>query len=184
MAMYKSSYKPNTPLIALILASLFACGKEQVQVPVNKIEPEQVKENLLEMNKQFYELEEQEINHYIDSLHLEMSRTSSGLRYHIIEKGAGDSIVGDDEVTIKYTIGPLGEEPCDKITDVVTTVKIGHTDIEKGIREAIPLMRNGGSGEFILPSVIAFGVPGKGKCINSWTPVFMKMAILEVKSGN
>lgn len=166
---------------AILSTLLLACGKEQVQVPVNKIETEHIQESLIEMNKQFYELEEQEINHYIDSLHLEMGRTSSGLRYHIIEPGEGDSIRNNDQVTFQYTIGPLGEEPCDNITDVVKTITMGHSDIEKGIREAIPLLRTSGRGEFILPSVIAYGVPGKGKCINSWTPVFMKLSIIEVK---
>lgn len=169
------------PLLSLTL--LCACGDEKVQIPVNKIEMEHTQENLLEMNKQFHELEEQEISHYIDSLHLDMGKTSSGLRYHIIEPGKGDSILSNDEVTYQYTIGPLGEEPCDKITDVVKTVRLGHADIEVGIRESIRLLREGGKGEFIIPSVIAFGVPGKGKCINSWTPVFMKLSIIEVKKN-
>lgn len=170
-------------LSVVLLALLCACGKEQVQVPVNKIEQDHLQESLLEMNKQFYELEDQEINHYIDSLHLEMSRTSSGLRYHITQPGEGDSIRSNDEVTFQYTIAPLGEAPCEKITNVVRTITIGHSDIEKGIREAILLLRTSGSGEFILPSVIAYGVPGNGKCINSWTPVSMQLSIIEVKKN-
>lgn len=163
-----------------ILTFLASCGKEQVQIPVNKVEKEDITDNLIEMNKQFFELENQEIDHYIDSLKLDMEKTISGLRYHIIQKGEGDSIGVDDKVTIKYTIGPLGETPCEKLTNVVKTVTLGHSDIEKGIREAIPMMRESGEGEFILPSVIAYGVPGFGKCINGWTPVFMKLSIIEV----
>lgn len=176
--------KLSVVLSLLLFPLLFSCGKEQVQVPVNKIEKDHMQENLLEMNRQFHELEEQEINHYIDSMGLDMNRTSSGLRYHIEALGEGDSILSNDEVTFQYTIGPLGEGPCEKMTDVVKTIVVGHSDIEPGIRESIRLLRSSGNGEFILPSVIAFGVPGKGKCINSWTPVFMKLSIIEVKKGN
>lgn len=173
--------KTSIRILGLVILTLLAsCGKEQVQIPVNKVEKEDITDNLIEMNKQFFELENQEIDHYIDSLKLDMGKTISGLRYHIIQKGVGDSIKADDEVTIKYTIGALGEAPCEKLTDVVKTVTLGHSDIEKGIREAIPMMRESGEGEFILPSVIAYGVPGYGKCINGWTPVFMKLSIIEV----
>ncbi len=165
-------------ILSLIILS--SCGKEKVQIPVNKEKPEDFKDEFMELNRQFVELEEQEINHYIDSLGLDMGRTISGLRHHIIEKGEGDSIQENDKVTIRYTIAPLGGEPCPNITDVVKTITIGHNDIEKGIREAIPLLRATGKGEFIVPSMLGYGVIGKGKCINSWTPLFMELTIIEV----
>lgn len=171
-------------ITGLLLILLAACGKEQVQIPVNKNQQEDIKEDFMEMNKQFVELEEAEINHYIDSTKMEMGRCISGLRYHIIEKGEGDSIVDNDKVTFQYTIAPLGGEPCESLTDVVKTITIGHTDIEKGIREAIPLLRVSGKGEFIVPAMLGYGVVGKGRCINSWTPLFMKLSIIEVERAN
>lgn len=169
---------------ALLLVVLFSCGKEQVQIPVNKEKQEDFKDEFMELNRQFVELEDQEINRYIDSLHLNMGKTISGLRHHIIEKGEGDSIRENDKVTVRYTIAPLGGEPCQDLTDVVKTITIGHNDIEKGIREAIPMLRASGKGEFIVPSMLGFGVIGKGKCINSWTPLFLSLTVIEVEKAN
>ena len=173
-----------TPICGILLTILFSCGEEKVQIPVNKSQQEDLRDEFMELNKQFVELEEQEINRYIDSAKLEMDRRISGLRYHIIEKGEGDSIVENDKVTFQYTIAPLGGEPCENLKDVVKTITIGHTDIEKGVREAIPLLRASGKGEFIVPSMLGYGVIGKGKCINSWTPLFMRLSIIEVEKAN
>ena len=172
------------PICGILLAILFSCGEEKVQIPVNKSQQEDLREDFMEMNRQFVELEEAEINHYIDSTKMEMGRCISGLRYHLIEKGEGDSIVENDKVTFQYTMAPLGGEPCDNMKDVVKTIIMGHTDIEKGVREAIPLLRTSGKGEFIVPSMLGYGVIGKGKCINSWTPLFMKLSIIEVEKAN
>ena len=171
-------------IYALLLIALVACGKEQVQIPVNKSTQEDLKEDFMEMNKQFVELEEQEINHYIDSTKMEMGRRISGLRYHIIKKGEGDSIVENDKVTFQYTIAPLGGEPCENLTDVVKTITIGHSNIEKGVREAVTLLRVSGQGEFIVPAMLGYGVVGKGRCINSWTPLFMKLSVIEVEKAD
>ncbi len=166
-----------------LLFLLASCGKEQVQIPVNKNKQEDLREDFMELNRQFVELEDQEINRYIDSAKLEMKKSISGLRYHIIEVGEGDSIVENDKVTFQYTIAPLGGAPCENMTDMVKTITIGHSDIEKGVREAIPMLRTSGKGEFIVPSMLGYGVIGKGKCINSWTPLYMTLSIIEVERG-
>lgn len=166
-----------------LLFLLASCGKEQVQIPVNKNKQEDLREDFMELNRQFVELEDQEINRYIDSSKLEMKRSISGLRYHIIEVGEGDSIVENDKVTFQYTVAPLGGAPCENMTDMVKTITIGHSDIEKGVREAIPMLRTSGKGVFIVPSMLGYGVIGKGKCINSWTPLYMTLSIIEVERG-
>ena len=176
--------KLATYIFGILVFALTSCGKEQVQIPVNKNERENLKEDFMEMNKQFVELEGQEINRYIDSTQLKMGKTISGLRYLIVEKGEGDSIVENDKVTFQYTIAPLGGEPCENLTNVVKTITIGHSDIEKGVREAIPLLRTSGKGKFIVPSMLGYGVVGKGRCINSWTPLFMDLSIIEVEKAN
>lgn len=170
-------------IYGLLLFFFASCGKEQVQIPVNKNKQEDLREDFMELNRQFVELEDQEINRYIDSAKLEMKRSISGLRYHIIEVGEGDSIVENDKVTFQYTIAPLGGAPCENMSDMVKTITIGHSDIEKGVREAIPMLRTSGKGVFIVPSMLGYGVVGKGKCINSWTPLYMTLSIIEVERG-
>ena len=46
---------------------LLSCSDPAPQIPVNKMEREDVKGYLMEMNKQFYDLENEEITRFIDS---------------------------------------------------------------------------------------------------------------------
>ena len=61
-----------------LLFLLASCGKEQVQIPVNKNKQEDLREDFMELNRQFVELEDQEINRYIDSAKLEMKKIHHG----------------------------------------------------------------------------------------------------------
>ncbi|MCQ2218181.1 MAG: FKBP-type peptidyl-prolyl cis-trans isomerase [Paludibacteraceae bacterium] len=171
-------WKIFVPLLAF-LALLGCRGDDRPQIPYNKLPKNTVNDDFLAMNVGFMELEREEINHYIDSLNLNMDSTISGLRYRIDEVGYGDSVAKTDEVTVRYTITLLDGTTCDDLRDVVKIVRLGKGDLIKGLEESIRLLKVSGSGTFILPSYLAYGVSGKSGCVPPWSPVFCKVCLIE-----
>lgn len=160
---------------------LMGCrGDDRPQVPYNKLPKSTVQEDFLAMNRGFLELEREDIKHYIDSLDLKMDSTMSGLLYRIDEVGYGDSVSKTDEVTIRYTLTLLDGTTCDDLRDVARIVRLGKGNLIKGMEEAVRMLKVSGSGTFIIPSYLAYGVSGKKGCIPPWNPVFCKVTLIEI----
>jgi FKBP-type peptidyl-prolyl cis-trans isomerase len=166
--------------LSIITLSLFSCREPAPQVPANKLSETSISEEMMLMNKEFAELEIEEINLYIDSLNLDMSQTVTGLRYKIIKEGEGEPLQKGDRVTFNYSIRTLDNMECEELKNVTKTIELGTGAIEKGVEEAIMLLRVSGKGWFIIPSYLAYGVPGYKNCISSWTPVFCEINIIDV----
>ncbi len=79
----------------------------------------------------------------------------SGLRYVLEKEGEGDNISPRDVVKAKYTLTAItGDKTTEieKFVDKPNELKI-HT---RGLREAVTMLKKGGKGTFILPSIIGF----------------------------
>jgi len=173
----------NIYLISFFISFfLYSCGGGHApQIPANKLSETSISEEMILLNKQFMEFENEEINHYIDSLNLNMLETPTGLRYKILSEGEGEPLQKGDEITFNYSIRTLDNLVCESLTNVTKTIELGKGAIETGIEEAVMLLKVSGSGQFIIPSYLAFGVPGYGSCIAAWTPIFSEINIIERK---
>jgi len=102
---------------------------------------------------------------------------TSGLRHTIEKEGEGSNISPRDIVKAKYTLTALTGDQAKEIDkfDTPTELKI-HT---RGLREAVTMLKKGGKGTFILPSVIAFGDRKRGK-IPANANLLYDMEIVEV----
>lgn len=159
-------------LLALLAVSLSACSSNDApQIPANKLPVDHTKENLIEYNKQYVEFEDDEINHYIDSLHLKMEKTAEGIRYNIFKKGNGKNPVDGEKVDITYSVALLGGEHCNELTNRNTKVEMGKGKLPTGIEKAVSMLSTGGSGEFIIPALLAYGVSGRENCVPPYSPV-------------
>ena len=168
--------------LSLITLSLitFSCREHAPQVPANKLPDVSISEELMLLNKEFVELENEEINYYIDSLNLDMSQTVTGLCYHIIKEGDGGFPQKKDKVTFRYSIRTLDDTECEELKNVTETVELGKGAIINGIEEAVMLLKVSGQGRFIIPSYLAYGVPGYKNCVPSWTPVFCEISVIRI----
>ena len=166
--------------LSLITFLLFSCREPAPQVPANKLSEISISEEMMLLNKEFAELENEEINHYIDSLNLDMSQTTTGLRYKIIKEGVGEFPRKNDKVTFSYSIRTLDNVECEDLKNVTKTVELGKGAIINGVEEAIMLLKVSGQGWFIIPSYLAYGVPGYKNCVPSWTPVFCEINVIDV----
>jgi hypothetical protein len=164
----------------LLIFLLFSCREPAPQVPVNKLPEVSLSEKSILLNKEFVEFEREEIDHYIDSLKLDMSQTITGLRYKIIKEGDGGFPRKKDKVTFRYSIRTLDNVECEELKNVTKTVELGKGALRSGIEEAVMLLKASGQGWFIIPSYLAYGVPGYKNCVPPWTPVFCEINVINV----
>lgn len=158
---------------------LLSCSDPAPQIPVNKMEREDVKGSLMEMNKQFYDLENEEITRFIDSTKWQGKREGTGIGIRIIKEGNGQKVALSDDVTISYSIKMLDGTTCDKLTKVVKTINLEKGEMIIGMREAILGMTISETSEFIIPSYMAYGVVGFPKCIPGWTPIICEITLID-----
>lgn len=158
---------------------LLSCTNPAPQIPVNKMEQEDVKGSLMEMNKQFYDLENEEINHFIDSTKWDGKREGTGIGIRIIKEGNGQKVSLSDDVTIRYSIRMLDGTSCDQLTKVTKTINLEKGEMIIGMREAILGMTISETSEFIIPSYLAYGVVGFPKCIAGWTPIICEITLID-----
>jgi len=168
-------------LITYHLSLTTSCREPAPQIPANKLEKSSIAEDMMMLNKEFAAFEYEEINHYIDSLNLDMTETATGLRYKIIQKGDGDFFQKGDNVTFNYSIRTLDNRECKELKNITRTIELGKGETESGIEEALKLLKVSGKGQFIIPSHLAFGISGYKNCISPWTPVFCEINIIESK---
>lgn len=168
---------------ALLVSLLVGCSDPAPQIPYNKVKKENVSDNLLEMNKVFAQIEDSLINDYVVKLNVDVTTSKSGLRYYITQKGTGKKASDKDKVTYRYSVRPIDGDSCEKLTNVVKTVQLDRTDIEKGFREALSLLSVNETGQFIMSSYLGYGVVGVPNCIQPWTPVVCEITLLEVEES-
>ena len=59
-------------------------------------------------------------------------------------------------------------------------MNIGRYDINKGLDEAVLMLNEGGSGQFIIPSGLAFGMLGDLDCVEAKETVIYDIQSVEI----
>ena len=161
---------------------LLSCSEPAPQVPYNKIEKDNPNASFLELNKAFAEIEDSLICVYVKNSPETFATTKSGLRYYIKEQGVGNVVGHSDDVTFRYSVRQLDGTTCDKLTNVTKTVSLEKGELERGFREALSMLRVSGTGVFVMPSFLAYGVVGVSQCIPAWTPVECEITLVDFES--
>lgn len=163
--------------LCVLLASCNENGK-----PDKKVDPRPYKESLMEANKHLTRTERTDIIRYIDRHGWEMDTTGSGLRYMIYEQGSGPKVLSGQVVRFNYQVSLLTGKVC--YTSEERGAKeflVGKGGVERGLEEAVLLLRVGDSARIILPSHLAFGLLGDDDCIPKKAVVVYDIEILKVK---
>jgi len=151
----------------LFLASFFfftAC--QQSQTEHEQVSATEIKKQLESVNRQLIKNEDEEIEAYIKRHHLQTTKTGTGLRYLILKNTNDTPITDQTIVYIKYTCKLINGKTCySSDTDGVKEIKMGKTQIEAGLYEGLKLLKKGEQAIFILPSHLAWGLPGDGNQI-------------------
>lgn len=87
------------------------------------------------------------------------TRTSKGIYYKIADSGTGSPITIDSTITVEYTGKYLNGKVFDK-TNTGSTVTLALSGFIDGWQQIIPLIKQGGSVQILVPSSSAYGLAG------------------------
>lgn len=167
-------------LVAMAIFTYWGCDTNTGPQPI--ADPTKLKEDLIGANKILTHSESDDIDRYIERHGWKMDSTGSGLRILVYKNGEGPAVTTGKRVTYAYTRGLLNGTTCytsDKNGPGSFTV--GKGGVESGLEEAMLLLRVGDKAKLILPSHLAFGLPGDGDCIPKRAVLVMDV---EIKSIN
>lgn len=132
------------------------------------------------MNRVLAELEIKNIEKYVAETDSGFQKSPSLIWYKIENAGTGKKLVRGDKVHIRFNLSLLDGSLCytpEHKGD--RTIMLGRYDIIRGLDEALLMLRDGGSGKFIIPADLAFGIMGDGDCVGSKRTLVYEILKLE-----
>ena len=105
------------------------------------------------------------------------SKTTTGAYYKISTPGAGSPITVDSTITVKYTGKFLNGKVFDQSA---TDVSFLLNQTIKGWQQLVPLLKQGGSMRFVVPSSLAYGTAGDPR-IPAFSPLDFDITVTDVK---
>jgi FKBP-type peptidyl-prolyl cis-trans isomerase len=143
---------------------------------------EQVTEKLLEGNKAAIEFENEQINKYILLNGWNMTKTETGLRYQVIEKGEGEKTAVGKRVQFEYEVKLLsGETIYSSEKTGLKEFPLGSGGVESGLEEGMLLLNVGDKARFIIPSYLAHGLSGDQDQIPSKSTLIYTVKLIDLK---
>jgi FKBP-type peptidyl-prolyl cis-trans isomerase len=170
-------------IIHLLCAGIlfFSISCQNADPEPQAIDPSQLQESLIRVNKTLAHEENLAIDRYIERRGLKMERSGTGLRYMVINPGNGIKAQVGMRVTVNYRIELLDGTFCYSSDSLGTnTFTVDQDQIESGIHEGIKLLSKGGKAKFILPSHLAHGLLGDQDRIPAKSSVVYDIEVVEL----
>lgn len=169
---------------AILILTVFSCKNQtpDVYMPPSKQDAKELKEKLIDINKQLVKKDSIAIADYIEKKGWDMQVTETGLWYEIYEKGNGKKAETDKYASFEYTTSLTNDEVC--YTSKETGPKeflIGQGGVEKGLEEGILLLHEGDKARFILPPYLAHGLVGDGDCIPARAVIIYDIELVSIR---
>ncbi len=170
----------NNGFILFFLIFLFSCNNSPKDVEISY---EQLKEPLIKINKTNLEIENDQIEQYIQRRNWQMVKTGTGLRYRIYEQGNGTQAKEGMVAFIKFEVSLLNGTICyTNMSASPTFFLIGMDNIESGLHEAITYLKVGDKANIIIPSYLAYGLVGDLDKIPPKSTVVYHLELVDVKN--
>jgi FKBP-type peptidyl-prolyl cis-trans isomerase len=148
-----------------------------VEVDVN-----QLKEPLLNANKETVITEDKQINDLISRYGWKMKASGTGLRYLVYYHGNGPTVRKDKIVKINYEIRLItGDIAYSSKESGPKVFKVGSGGVESGLEEGILMLKVGDKAKLILPSHLAWGLVGDQERIPPKSTLIYDVEVLELK---
>ncbi len=125
----------------------------------------QYKKEMIENPSTQAEKDQNIILEYLTNNSLNFESTESGIYYSIEKQGEGEHPTEKHVVETHYKGTLLDGKVFDSSYDRGEPIEFPLTAVIKGWQEAIPLLKKGGKGTFIIPSSLAYGTRGAGRDI-------------------
>lgn len=146
--------------IILIILLISACNQKK-PAEVRDIDHKELKESLMQANKELIKTEDELIKEYITRYNWDMTETGTGLRYMIYQHGNGKRAIANQIATIEFEVSLMNGNICYSSKETgPKQFRIGQGGIESGLEEGILLLRKGDRVKIIIPSHLAYGLIG------------------------
>ncbi len=158
-----------------------ACGNDKQTQQQAEPSRQQIKEQMVRVNKVQTYNEESQIQDFLERYKYPVKTTDTGLRYYIYKKTEGVQPGEHSIVKIDYTVKLLDGTVCYSSDSTgVLEFQIGKTDLPVGLQEGMQLMRTGEQAIFITPSKLGYGLTGDGAEIPPNAVLFYNVKLLAV----
>ena len=145
------------------------------------MDPELYEEHLLEANKLYLKQEQRDINAYIQRKGWIMDTTPRGVFYMIYKNGNGPLPEKGDIVRFAFKTMLINDQICyDSEKSGPKEVKLGKSEIERGLEEVLYYLPEGTQAFAIIPSFLAFGWLGDAESIPTRAVLIYDLHILKV----
>jgi FKBP-type peptidyl-prolyl cis-trans isomerase FkpA len=162
------------------LLGFFACSTENDS---GESEFEWNKDQSTELNKEIVKEEDLQIRLYL-AHHAEwkMTKTGTGLRHFIYEKGSGKSAQVGMTAGVVIKVQLLNGTVCYQTKkDFLDEFIIDKSNVETGIQEAIKLMKEGDKVRLVIPTHLAHGITGDLDKIPPLSTLVVDMQLVKLK---
>lgn len=164
-----------------VLLVAVACGNDKQTQQQAEPNRQQIKEQMVRVNKVQTYNEESQIQDFLGRYKYPVKTTDTGLRYYIYKKTEGVQPGEHSIVQIDYTVKLLDGTVCYSSDSTgVLEFQIGKTDLPVGLQEGMQLMRTGEQAIFITPSKLGYGLTGDGAEIPPNAVLFYNVKLLTV----
>lgn len=109
--------------------------------------------------------------------------TASGLQYKVIEEGKGKSPKSEDKVVAHYKGTLIDGTVFDSSHDRGEPATFPVAGVIRGWQEALPMMKEGGKWQIVVPAELAYGQRGAGKLIGPNETLIFDIELLSVASA-
>ena len=164
-----------------LLSILVACSYPQPRSPIKQ----RVETTSVEKNKELLLKETLLIEQYITTQsNLAYNKSPSGLWYAASDINIFTYKKGT-QIDFEYKVLDLNNKLVyDRNTIGKQTYFVDEQPIMYGLKEALSLLKEGASGTFLLPSILAYGVLGDQNKIDSNTPLVIQLKITNIETIN
>ncbi len=166
------------------MLDVYSCGPsttEKVKTVAQQPNSQELKESLIQQNRQLIAEEIEMIDAYVERHGLKLDTTSTGLRFKILEITEGREVRLMKDVTLSYTASLLNGDLCySSDSSGQLTFTIGQSNQPGGLQEGVLKMKEGEKAIFIVPSYLAYGITGDGICIPGSSSILYRVKLEKV----
>ncbi len=166
----------------IVLLTSISCNHTVENKNEPKIDKSVVKKIIEETNRRNVEIEDRQIDDYLNRRHWNFERTKSGIRYKIYRKGRGVRPVPGDVVYLEYTLSLIrGDVVYDSKKDGPLVFTVDRQDLPAGLHEFVKIMHVGDKAKLIVPSYLGYGATGDEKKVPPRSTLIYDLELVKVK---
>lgn len=136
---------------------------------------------------------------YIADNHLQLTTTTTGLKYKITQQGTKAKPLAGDSVYVNYTGRTLNGKVFDSSIEAVAKAAglqqpgrnykpiafpVGRENVIPGWDEGLLLLNAGSKATFVIPSKLAYGPGGQGQDIKPYSTLVFDVELVKVKPAS